>query len=113
MIDGYEFGQVVVNGQAYRSDVLIFPDHVDAGWWRVKGHELAVADLADVLSDPPEVLVVGTGHYGRMAILPETEQALASRGVQLFVQPTKSACQTFNEMVSAGRRTVAALHLTC
>ena len=44
---------------------------------------------------------------------PETEQALASRGVQLFVQPTKSACQTFNEMVSEGRRTVAALHLTC
>lgn len=113
MIDSYRFGQIVVQGQTYERDLLIFPDRVMAGWWREKGHELAMTDLADVLADPPEVLVVGTGRYGRMSILPETEQALASQGVQLVARPTKSACQTFNEVTAEGRRAVAALHLTC
>ncbi len=113
MIDSYSFGQIVVDGQAYRSDLVIFPDRVEVGWWRLKGHELAVADLEDVLADPPEVLVVGTGRYGRMAVLTETEKALAARNVQLVAQPTESACQTYNQMVSTGRRVVAALHLTC
>ncbi|MGD2205330.1 MAG: Mth938-like domain-containing protein [Anaerolineae bacterium] len=113
MIDSYRFGQIVIDGQVYRSDIILFPDRVDAGWWRVKGHELAVADLADVLADPPEVLVVGTGCYGRMAILQETEQALAAQNVQLIAQPTRTACQTVNDMLATGRRVVAALHLTC
>jgi hypothetical protein len=113
MIDSYRFGKIVIEGQTYERDLLIFPDRVIAGWWREKGHELAVADLAEVLADPPEVLVVGTGRYGRMSILPETEQALASQNVQLVAQPTKSACQTFNEVTAEGKRAVAALHLTC
>jgi hypothetical protein len=113
MIDSYSFGQIVIDGRSYRRDVLVYPDRVDAAWWRAEGHELAVADLPGVLSDPPDVLVVGTGQYGRLVVLPETEQALAARRVQLIAQPTGTACQTFNQMVSAGRRVVAALHLTC
>jgi hypothetical protein len=113
MIDRCEFGQIVIDGQTYRSDVIIFPHRVEASWWRAKGHELAVADLRDVLRDPPEVLIVGTGRYGRMVVLPETEQTLASRGVELIAQATEPACKTYNEMAAAGRRVVAALHLTC
>jgi hypothetical protein len=113
MIDHYKFGQIVIDGQSYSSDLILFPGRVDAGWWRAQGHELAVADLEAVLADPPEVLVVGTGRYGRMAVLPETEQALAARSVQLIVQPTQAACETYNQMIRAGKRIVAALHLTC
>jgi hypothetical protein len=113
MIDSYSFGQIVIDGRTYRRDLLIFPDRVEADWWRAEGHELAVADLAGVLADPPQVLVVGTGQYGRLVVLPETEQALAARQVQLIAQPTDTACQTFNQMASTGRRVVAALHLTC
>lgn len=113
MIDRYEFGEIVIDGQTYRSDVLIFPDRVDATWWRREGHELAVVDLKEVLAEPPQVLVVGTGRYGRMVVLPETERALSAHQVQLIAQPTDVACKTFNQMASSGRRVVAALHLTC
>jgi hypothetical protein len=113
MIDHYSFGRIVVDGQTYQSDVLIFPGRVDASWWRVKGHELAVADLANVLAVPPQALVVGTGRYGRLVVLPETEQMLAAQGVHLVVLPTKAACEAFNKMVAAGQYVVAALHLTC
>ena len=113
MIDDYAFGKIVIDGRTYRRDVIVYPGRVDDGWWRVEGHELAVADLAAVLADPPAVLVVGTGRYGRMAVLPETEQALSERGVTLVAQPTAAACETYNERLSAGERVVAALHLTC
>jgi hypothetical protein len=112
-IDSYKFGEIVVDGQGYKRDLLILADRVASGWWRVEGHKLALADLDEVLADPPEVLVVGTGRYGRLSVLPETQQALIARDVELVAQPTKAACQTYNEMASAGRRVVAALHLTC
>jgi hypothetical protein len=113
MIEGYSMGRIIIDGRAYGRDVLIFPDRVDATWWRVRGHELAVADLEEVLADPPEVLVVGTGQYGRMVVLPETKEALAAWSVHLIVQPTESACQTYNKVIAEGRHVVAALHLTC
>ncbi len=112
-IEDYRFGQIVIDGQTYRSDVIIFADRVDDSWWREKGHELAVADLQEVLANAPEVLIVGTGNYGRMEVLPETEQTLAEKGVKLIAQPTEAACQSYNQQVASGRRVIAALHLTC
>jgi len=113
MIDSYKMGKIVIDGRTYRSDVLVFPDRVDASWWRLKSHELAVADLADVLAESPEVLVVGSGRYGRLIVLPEAEQALASQGIRLVVAKTGAACDMFNELASAGKHVAAALHLTC
>jgi hypothetical protein len=113
MIDSYSMGCIIIDGLAYRRDLLILSGRVDATWWRVKAHELAVADLEDVLVAPPDLLVVGTGRYGRLVVLPETEQALAARNVQVIAQPTGAACQTYNQMISEGRHVAAALHLTC
>lgn len=113
MIESYSPGRIVIDGRAYRRDVVIYPHRVDAIWWRAKGHELAVEDLTDVMADPPQVLVVGTGQYGRLVVLPETEQALTAKNVRLVAQPTEAACRTFNDLLSKGQRAVAALHLAC
>ena len=43
-IDSYSFGRIVINGKTYTSDVIIFPDKVDASWWRKEGHLLQLAD---------------------------------------------------------------------
>ena len=113
MIDSYRLGCIVIDGHTYRRDLLILSGRVDPTWWRLKAHELAVVDLEGLLASPPDVLVVGTGQYGRLSILPETERALAALDVQIISQPTEAACQTFNQLISQGRRVDAALHLTC
>lgn len=115
MIDSYRFGMIVVNGRRYKSDVIIFPDRVFDGWWRKEGHRLHVDDLKEVLNaEPkPEVLVVGTGFLGVMKVSNEVEEALRSKRIEIIAQPTKRACQTFNELLKSGRRVVAAFHLTC
>jgi len=115
LIDSYKFGTIVINGKGYTSDVIIFPDRVLDGWWRKEGHNLYVEDLKEVLNaEPkPEVLVVGTGYSGFMKVSNEVVEELRSRRIKIMAQPTKQACQTFNELLKSGRRVVAAFHLTC
>ncbi|RLF07327.1 MAG: hypothetical protein DRJ69_07260 [Thermoprotei archaeon] len=113
MIEHYDFGLVVVDGRRYTSDIIILPGRVKDRWWRREGHAVRLEDLGEVLEDPPQVLVMGTGYYGLVSVDDEVKRELASRGVEVLVQPTKEACQTFNELLKAGRKAAAALHLTC
>ncbi len=112
MIDSYSFGRLSVEGRAYTSDVIIYPERVDASWWRQEGHRLRLADLAEVWAAAPEVIVVGTGATGLMKVDPEVEAEAARRGIRLVVARSKEACQEYNRLAPQGR-TVACLHLTC
>ncbi len=111
-IDSYLFGQIVINGKKYTSDVIIFPDRVQDDWWRDESHELALKDMSGSLNDTPEILLVGTGASGLMRVLPEVERAAEARNIHLIVQPTGEACETYNQLYQT-QRVVAALHLTC
>ncbi|MGB9676588.1 MAG: Mth938-like domain-containing protein [Candidatus Bathyarchaeales archaeon] len=115
MIDSYDFGVIVINGKSYTSDVIVFPEKVLDGWWRREGHKICLEDLREVLSyeTKPEVLVIGTGYYGMVKILPGVKEALKSHGITLIAQQTREACQTFNKLSKSKKRVVGAFHLTC
>jgi len=112
VIDSYDFGKIVIDGKHYTSDVIIYPDRVDASWWRKRGHELHPEDLKEVVEEKPTVLVVGTGKWGLMEVLPETRDFLRSKGIKLIVEETDDACKTYNRLRDS-ERVIAALHLTC
>ena len=111
-IDSYQFGQIVISGKKYTSDVIIFPDRVQGDWWRDEGHELAIKDITGIINENPDILLVGTGTPGMMKVLPEVEREAEARNIQLIVQPTSEACEIYNQL-SPTQRVVAALHLTC
>ena len=110
-LEGYEFGRLLVDGEEHRRDVIVLPGRVVPDWRRRNGHELVLDDLAAVLDQLPERLVVGTGAYGRVRPDPEALKALRQGGVEVDVLPTGEAVQLFAELEPA--RTAAALHLTC
>ena len=112
MIDSYSFGSVTVDGTRYSSDVIIYPDRVDSSWWRREGHNLCLEDLEEVLRYRPEVLVIGRGKPGLMAVRTDLVEELHQRGIELHSAPTAKAVQLYNRM-SPGKKVVAALHLTC
>jgi hypothetical protein len=112
-IDDYVFGRIRIGGRDYDADVIVYPDHVRAAWWRKEGHCLYPEDLAEVLADPPAALVVGTGHDGRMQVPAETLEALRARGIAVHVSRTREAVVEFNRLQREAARVVAALHLTC
>ncbi len=113
LIEEYEFGKIVIDGETYHTDILVFPDRVRDQWWRQKGHELVIEDLKCVLAAQPEVLIVGTGYTGALRIPEETRRQLDKHHIQLIAKKTQTACSLFNSMMQASRNVVSALHLTC
>ena len=111
-IDSYHFGQIVIDGKSYSSDVIIFPDRVQDIWRRNKSHELTLEDIRGAINENPEVLIVGTGASGLMRVLPDVQKELEARDIKLIMEPTNEACDIYNQL-SHSQKVVAALHLTC
>jgi hypothetical protein len=113
-IEDYRFGRVVVDGEEHSRDVIVLPERVVGDWWRRDGHSLVIEDLAEVLDELPERLVVGCGADGRLHPHPSVVDALAARGVEMEALPTAEAVRRYEELRSENpAATAAALHLTC
>ena len=112
IIDSYHFGQIVISGKKYSSDVIVFPDRVQGSWYRSKGHELSLEDITEIITENPDVLIVGTGASGLVRVLPEVKKEVEARDIKLIVELTSEACDIYNQL-SRLQRVVAALHLTC
>ena len=112
VINSYQFGRIVVNGKEYTSDVIILPNTVDGNWWRKTGHELCLEDIAEIITEDSEALIIGTGASGLMKVLPEVRQTAQARNIKLIVEATDKACNTYNQLCCS-KRLVTVLHLTC
>lgn len=112
-IESYHFGEIVIGGREYKNDVMIYRGQV-VGWWRAEGHHLQLRDLDWLLEQEsqPEIIVLGRGRYGLVTVPDEVVKALEGRGIEVHIQNTREACETYNELVGS-RRVAAALHLTC
>ncbi|MFX1518324.1 MAG: Mth938-like domain-containing protein [Promethearchaeota archaeon] len=111
-ITDYKFGEIIIDGKKFTQDVIIYPDRVDADWWRKEGHKLAIEDLKEVLNNPPKTLIVGTGANGVMKVPSDVIHQLESKGIHVIVEKTDHACMKYNELEKTDK-VVAALHLTC
>jgi hypothetical protein len=113
MIQSYRFGHIEIDGKAYRNDVKLIGDAVIPEWWRSQGHLVEIRDVQDLLKADAEVCIFGTGAYGSMRVSEKLRSALQDRGIEVVIQPTESACHTYNRLLEAGRKVIAGLHLTC
>jgi hypothetical protein len=111
-ITDYSFGRITIDGQTYRSDIIIYPDHVSPSWWRKEGHLLQIEDLSDAVSANPDVLVIGTGSFGVMKVPETTLDYLRRKNIETYIEKTGRAVRLYNE-ISEKRSSVAVLHLTC
>jgi len=112
MIESYAFGRMDVDGRTYTSDLIIFPGRINDSWWRKSGHIVCLEDIEDVFKAEPEVLVIGTGFYGIVKVEEEVKRRARSQGIELIIEKTKKAVQSFNEFASK-KKTIGAFHLTC
>jgi hypothetical protein len=111
-IEAYRFGSARAGGRDYTKDLIILPDRVISGWRRKQGHRLRPEDLTAILEAEPEVLVVGSGCFGRMSVPRSTRTWLRAAGIELVVERTGPACQTYNALRQTAR-VAAAFHLAC
>jgi hypothetical protein len=112
MIDVYSFGEIKISGKSYRSDVIIYPDHVDANWWRKQGHDLDIDDIKEAIDSKPEIIIVGTGQPGMLQVDNKTMKKIHELGIEIVVLPTEQACKEYNR-IGQKKKVIACLHLTC
>lgn len=112
MIDSYRFGEIVVDGVKYQSDLIIYPDRVDDSWWRLEGHRLQLDDLRDAVKEQADLIIIGTGAYGMVKVEEDVLQLFKERKLSVQVSKTEKACLAYN-CSCLGKRIIALLHLTC
>jgi hypothetical protein len=112
-IQSYRFGYVQIDGKDYRNDVKLIGKRVVPEWWRSQGHLVQVKDVRDLLNADPEICIFGTGAYGSMRVSEEVRYEFQNRGVEVLIEKTESACDTYMRLLQDGKKVVAGFHLSC
>lgn len=112
-INHYTFGKVTIDNKDYTADLIVFPDSIYPSWWRKEGHGLCMADLEEIFKRDINVLVVGTGAYGKMNVSESLINELKTKGIETYVRETDKAISLFNQFLEEGKKVAGAFHLTC
>ena len=113
MIESCSFGQMVVDGQKYTSDLIIYPDgHVEDCWWRQFGHRFSSDDIEKLIKSEPQVIVAGTGVSWLMKPEKTLVKLLQKKSIKFISEPNQKAIMIYNELFSH-KRVGACFHLTC
>jgi hypothetical protein len=117
MIEGVRFGEIIVNGQKYEHDIVIYPSGKieKRKKWVSKqkhgtSHKFDKEELKEYLSEEFDVLVVGTGIYGVLSLLPESRELVKEK--EIIEKPTPEAVKIFNELKDK-KRILGIFHITC
>jgi len=113
MIESFSFGDMVIDGRRYTSDLFIFPDgRVRDNWWRDRGHALCRGDLQVLVDSGPDTIIAGTGVNGLMKPEPGLDKAIRKLGIDFMAGPNGKAVSWYNQRI--GKTKVGAcFHLTC
>lgn len=113
-VDEYRFGKIVIDGRLYDSDLMVCGDDIYPNWWRKEGHNLCLEDLQWLLERKPEILVIGKGNVGCMAVPEEVLNDLKQQHVEVHTANTGPAVEIYNRVVEERTEKIGAtFHLTC
>lgn len=113
MIENYVFGNIVVDGTSYSSDIKIVQGKVVSDWWRRRGHLVEDDDVEDILAAKPNVLVIGKGEPGLMKISSPLRELLINNSIKLIEEKTPKAIDIFNRLSKEGENVAAGFHISC
>jgi len=83
-------------------------------WAERHGHVLKQRMVTGFDPSQTDVLIIGTGVYGRIQCPDRLIVRLKEAGLrEILLEPTPMACATFNRLYRAGSRAVLLAHGTC
>lgn len=105
-----ERGSLCIGNETVTGNVALTSEKIIRDWPDTRIEALTTDNLATVLAEKPEMIVLGTGWQQQFPPR-ELMFALARRGIGLETMDTPAACRTFNILVAEGRRPAAVLLL--
>ncbi len=116
-IEKYKFGVMRIAGETYEHDVLLRWDgKVRRRKSRLSkkvfgtGHKVSLDEAKQIYKKGAELLIFGTGRYGKVQLSDEAQRYFEKRGVRTVLAPTGEAIKCWNE---AKGKVIGLFHLTC
>ena len=110
------FGEIEIDDQSYNFDVVINKGKVrkrkkkpSKAYRSQYGHTPLSAD--EKIPWGGKSLIVGTGAYGQLPIMPKILDEAEQRGIEIIAVPTDEACSIISD--KEGMNVRAILHVTC
>ena len=106
-----EEGLIRIGEETITESVVLFRDTVHRGLVSGRVDELTANDLADLIGQGPEIIIMGAGWAPG---LPPRDLvfALARKGIGFEMMDTPAACRTFNILIGEDRDVAAILQLS-
>ena len=112
MIDNYTFGEFVVDGKTYKSNIELIGEKVKPHHY-LENHLLELKDFKDIINAKPSIIIIGTGASGTIHPPKEIIEHIEGKGIKLIMEKTEDACKTYNDLLEKGEKVAALLHNTC
>jgi len=107
-ITAYDAGMIEINAQQHSGSLFFMPSSEVRKWSVPSADQLTADDLEQLLSETPEIVLLGTGSR-QTFFRPEVLAPLVNAGIGHEVMSTPAACRTYNILMAEGRLVMAAL----
>jgi hypothetical protein len=112
------WGRLEVEGENTSfKDAKLFPGGAREWDWNETGtsHSPGIQpeDVQELLDHGAQVVVLSKGMNRRLGVKPETLSMLEEKGVDVRVEPTDAAVETYNDLRADGRSVGGLFHSTC
>jgi len=107
MINEYKYGMFKIDGKMHYEDIKLLGTKVR--YWECRTREIEPEHIQDLLTASPEVLVIGLGAGGLIAVSDKVKDVLRVRGIKLVAAKNQEACKRYNELLQEGKKVAALL----
>lgn len=117
-INSTQFGEVIIDNKRY-NQVLIIGDSVkERNHKKLKelfntSHKIGEWEIEELLSNNPEIIIIGTGQNGAMEVDAKTIKKFQDKSIKTTIAGTPKAIEIYNDQVKLGKQVNALIHTTC
>jgi hypothetical protein len=111
-----QFGELEIDGRRFAKDVVIEAGRIrkrkktpSKSYRERYGH--TPLSVEEAIPWHGKRLIVGTGAYGKLPIMPEVADEAERRGIELVALPTEEACRLIDDCADSDVNAI--LHITC
>jgi uncharacterized protein len=106
----YDNDYIEINRNRFTSGLCVHHGEIISPWGPERLRDLKTAQLTNLIDQPPEVFILGTG---RLTAFPDAEimQCLADHHIGFECMDSRSAARTYNILIAEGRTVSVAMLL--
>lgn len=112
MIQSYSFGTFIIGGKRFDSNVKLINDVAQPCRY-FDNHIITKDDFTDLIAAKPEIIIIGTGASGYVAVPEAVIDLMQKNKIKLIIKKTKQACEEYNSLIKQKKTVAAIMHNTC